>query len=29
MEREMGEHKDLLPTTPDDIAFIKKTNVVK
>jgi hypothetical protein len=29
MEREMGEHKDLLATSPDEIALIKKTNVVK
>ena len=29
MEREMGERKDLSATSPDEIALIKKTNVVK
>ncbi len=29
MEREMSERKDLLATSPDEIALIKKTNIVK
>ena len=29
MEREMSERKDLLATSPDEIAFIKKTNIIK
>ncbi|CAF1473074.1 unnamed protein product [Rotaria magnacalcarata] len=29
MEREMNEHKDLLTTSPDEVAFIKKANIVK
>ncbi|CAF5111562.1 unnamed protein product, partial [Rotaria magnacalcarata] len=28
MEREMNEHKDLLTTSPDEVAFIKKANIV-
>jgi hypothetical protein len=29
MERETSERKDLLATSPDEIAFIKKANIIK
>lgn len=29
MEREMHERKDLLATSPDEVAFIKKADIVK
>jgi hypothetical protein len=29
MARQTSEHKDVLITSPDEIAFIKKQNIVK